>query len=259
MTFWQVSFTALVHTLLACVSCQAATLAPASRIEWEGTSGRTKFNDLPEGTPLSGVLSWDQHVELRLNIDFPSGWTFDGMRSRNGGINPLYYPIFFDGDNFDLVEVQSPTQTLKVRRFSGSISAAGTGAISISDPRTGFVVDIDVSDFSLYESGDSNRDGVFNRLDIVHVLVAGKYLSGEPASWSDGDWTGNGVFDQTDIIRALPYYETGQGGANALAPIREPSTGLLAAFGLVGLALARGFNKRRRACRTLRRTRGTGR
>ena len=248
MTFWQVSFTALVHTLLACVSCQAATLARGSRIEWEGTSGRTRFNDLPEGTPLSGVLRWNQYQELRLDIDFPSGWTFDGVRSRTGAINPEFYPIFFDGDNFDLVEVQSPTQSLKVRRFSGSLSDAGRGAISISDPRTGFVVDIDVSGFSLYESGDSNRDGVFNQLDIVHVLAAGKYLTGEPASWSDGDWTDNGVFDQTDIIRALPRYEAGQRSANALAPIPEPSTGLLAALGLVGLAMARGFNKRRRAC-----------
>ena len=27
--------------------------------------------------------------------------------------------------------------------------------------------------------------------------------TGQPASWSQGDWTGDGVFDQRDIVAAL--------------------------------------------------------
>jgi hypothetical protein len=37
--------------------------------------------------------------------------------------------------------------------------------------------------------GDSNQDGAFNRLDIVHVLQAAKYLTEEPATFEEGDWT----------------------------------------------------------------------
>ena len=50
--------------------------------------------------------------------------------------------------------------------------------------------------------GDSNGDGVFNQLDVNHVLQSGKYLSGEAATFEEGDWNGDGYFDQRDIIKA---------------------------------------------------------
>jgi hypothetical protein len=63
--------------------------------------------------------------------------------------------------------------------------------------------------------GDANVDGSFDHLDLIQVLQAGKYLSGEPATWGEGDWDGgpggypgeppegDGVFDQEDIVVAL--------------------------------------------------------
>ena len=53
------------------------------------------------------------------------------------------------------------------------------------------------------KTGDANRDGVFNQLDLVHVLQAAKYDTREPATFSEGDWNGDGVFDQLDIVAAL--------------------------------------------------------
>lgn len=241
MSSRQIPYTACAHMLIACAVCQAATLAPASRIEWEGTSGRSMFHDLSEGTPLSGVLAWDHWQGLRLDIDFPSGWEFDGMRAQNGGIEPVYYPVYFEADAFDSVTIQSPSTTLSARDFSGQLQDAGTGTISVRDRRTGYVLEIEVSGFSIYETGDSTKDGVFNQLDIVHVLAAGKYMSGQPATWSDGDWTGNGLFDQWDIIRALPRFGVVHEEAQAFAPVPEPSALWLAVCGLFGAALLRRF------------------
>ncbi len=51
--------------------------------------------------------------------------------------------------------------------------------------------------------GDSNMDGVFDRFDIVQVMQAAKYETGEAADWSEGDWDGNGTFDRLDIVYAL--------------------------------------------------------
>ena len=51
--------------------------------------------------------------------------------------------------------------------------------------------------------GDTNQDLTFDQLDLLQVLRAGKYLTGEPAAWSEGDWNGDGVFDQEDIVAAL--------------------------------------------------------
>lgn len=51
------------------------------------------------------------------------------------------------------------------------------------------------------ETKDNGR--VLSATDLAQVLSGGKYLSGEPATWSDGDWTGDGVFNQRDIVMAL--------------------------------------------------------
>jgi hypothetical protein len=68
--------------------------------------------------------------------------------------------------------------------------------------------------------GDSNADGRFNQLDIVQVLQAGKYRTGQPATFAEGDWNRDGVFDQFDIIAAL---RTGRysPGLNAEAAIAQ--------------------------------------
>ena len=52
-------------------------------------------------------------------------------------------------------------------------------------------------------AGDANEDLVFNQLDIAQLLAAGKYLTGQSATWREGDWNEDGVFDQLDIVAAL--------------------------------------------------------
>ena len=51
--------------------------------------------------------------------------------------------------------------------------------------------------------GDVNGDFQFSQTDIVQVLQAAKYLTGQPAIWQEGDWNDDGVFDQLDIVAAL--------------------------------------------------------
>ena len=46
-------------------------------------------------------------------------------------------------------------------------------------------------------------DGQFNRFDVVQVLQANHYLSMVPAFWSEGDWNGDGWFDQADVVTAF--------------------------------------------------------
>jgi hypothetical protein len=63
--------------------------------------------------------------------------------------------------------------------------------------------------------GDADQDLDFDQLDLVQVQVAAKYLTGQPATWGEGDWDGapggsvgspppgNGFFDQLDMVAAL--------------------------------------------------------
>jgi hypothetical protein len=98
----------------------------------------------------------------------------------------------------------------------------------------------------------------FDQLDLVQVQVAAKYLTGDPATWGEGDWNGapggsvgdqvpppgDGLFNQTDIVAALatdlylkgPY--CANGGAAALA-IPEPSGVLLLVFGVTSMLVVR--------------------
>jgi hypothetical protein len=50
--------------------------------------------------------------------------------------------------------------------------------------------------------GDANRDGRFDRFDLMEVLKAAKYQSGQPAAWEEGDWNADGVFDALDVALA---------------------------------------------------------
>ena len=88
---------------------------------------------------------------------------------------------------------------------------------------------------STREIGDSNRDGRFDVKDIVQILIANKYNTGQPATWEEGDWNGDGLFNLFDIILAL---QAGTFGANpateaavlAESPTKQTSIGSTAAF-----------------------------
>ena len=40
------------------------------------------------------------------------------------------------------------------------------------------------------EAGDADQDLDFDQLDLVRVQVAAKYLTGQAATWGEGDWDG---------------------------------------------------------------------
>ena len=48
--------------------------------------------------------------------------------------------------------------------------------------------------------GDSNGDGVFDQPDLTAALARGKYLTGQPATWVDGDWNGDEVLDTLEFL-----------------------------------------------------------
>jgi hypothetical protein len=116
------------------------------------------------------------------------------------------------------------------------------------------------------QAGDADQNCSFDQLDLVRVLQAGKYLSGDPATWGEGDWNGapggspseppagDGLFDQLDIIAALSTGQYLQGsycvesGGAAIA-IPEPSTFSLLALGLTVMLLAWRRKRRTDNCR----------
>ena len=88
--------------------------------------------------------------------------------------------------------------------------------------------------------GDANHDGIFDSSDLVQIMSAGKYETGELASWEEGDWNGDLDFDTTDLVVAF------QGGGfeagpkeDALNAVPEPSASLLIVIAVVAFLLKR--------------------
>lgn len=87
------------------------------------------------------------------------------------------------------------------------------------------------------QAGDADQDLDFDQLDLMKVKIAAKYLTGQAATWGEGDWNGapggsvgsppqgDGVFNQFDIIAAQqaglylmgPYSSLDQGSYEALS------------------------------------------
>ena len=52
------------------------------------------------------------------------------------------------------------------------------------------------------QAGDSDQDLDFDQLDLVQVQIAAKYLTGQPATWGEGDWNG-----APGIIKIGPFFQ----------------------------------------------------
>ncbi len=75
--------------------------------------------------------------------------------------------------------------------------------------------DVPIGGQVVLQAGDADQDLDFDQLDLVRVQIAAKYLTGQAATWGQGDWNaapggapgspppGNNLFDQGDIIAAL--------------------------------------------------------
>lgn len=120
-----------------------------------------------------------------------------------------------------------PSPGLRVFLFSRTHPEGGDlyndNGLAILDAAIDFALGLTGGGAPQLQAGDSDQDLDFDQLDLVLVQIAAKYLTGQAATWGEGDWDGapggsqgspppgNGQFDQLDIIAALGngFYLTG--------------------------------------------------
>jgi hypothetical protein len=173
-------------------------------------------------------------------------------------------PFFYDPEFGNLlVDVISPSgyvpahrddQDSRVVQISGEPSATSGDRVNSGAVRQ-FVFIPEGGGTDPLQSGDADRDFDFDTLDLVQVLQLGKYLTGQPATWGEGDWNGapggwwrnppagDGVFDQLDIIAALGAGKYLTGPYAGLTPelLAGPGAAAVpepASLALLGLGLA---------------------
>lgn len=53
------------------------------------------------------------------------------------------------------------------------------------------------------KAGDANLDGHFTSADLTQAMAAGKYETGQGATWAEGDWNEDGFFTSADLAYAF--------------------------------------------------------
>ena len=89
--------------------------------------------------------------------------------------------------------------------------------------------------------GDANLDG---KVDINDLTVVLANYNQTGMAWAQGEFTGYGTVDINDLTIVLANYNRVAGSSAAIAPVPEPAAVLLAAIGLMGLAVA--FRRKRK-------------
>lgn len=238
--------------------------------------------------PLDGVDTSDflqivaalsaSDEEITLSVNGSAGGTASvtesGIIGRGGNRASLFTwgsgAASFGGDTNNLggrTELADMTPE-GLTQFTGEIARLEVFTRALDDDDIQAAFDAWTAGGPQLQAGDANQDLKFDQLDLVQVQIAAKYMTGQPATWGEGDWegapgghvgdppAGNGLFDQLDIIAALAAgtYLTGpyatldgegpiRGGQTALS-VPEPSAWLLLVVGLLCSTSAVGRNKR---------------
>ena len=231
------------------------TFQTAIQPEGQGWAWMDSLESVPEGEWTHIAAAWDGSlVSLFVNGTFTG--SFDlfgdavhdspdtlkvGRRTRGGDTHSIFTGLI---DEVRISKVVRYTEAgFEVPR-TAFVADADTVALYHFDQQVGDIVQ-DASSFGndgvllndarlvpddfllpatqFLMAGDADMDLDFDQLDLVRVQIAARYLTGQPATWGDGDWngapggspgdppTGNGLFDQLDIIAALGpgHYLTG--------------------------------------------------
>jgi hypothetical protein len=157
-------------------------------------------------------------------------------------------------DEIELLQTTTPIPNVRAQYLRWEILATNGANPGAND------FQFSASTAGVLEAGDADMDFDFDQLDLVRVQVAGKYLSGQSATWGEGDWDGapggapgnpppgDRLFNQIDIIAALNAGKYLQGKYNAIQSggnrgdgqtsiVYNPSTGELAVDAPAGVQL----------------------
>ncbi len=134
----------------------------------------------------------------------------------------------------DLPDVNLLSEEISKGSNNPDFDVTGDGSVNGED------LSVWVKDLRKTWFGDANLDDEFNSGDLVQVFGAGKYETGENATWDEGDWNADLAFNSSDLVAAFGDGGYEQGPPPGANPVPEPSAGLLGLIGLTILLSRRG-------------------
>ena len=166
----------------------------------DGGDGVT-FNNIPGGP---GVVP-GQNAEASSNVIFPDTISMPELWGKVVELDvSADVKAWADGlPNYGWGFVPVGANGAAITSFENTRNPVPTLTLSFSGDRT-----------PVLQAGDADQDLDFDQLDLVQVQVGAKYLTGQTATWGEGDWNaapggspgnppaGDGLFNQFDIIAA---------------------------------------------------------
>ena len=163
-----------------------------------------------------------------------------GLETSVGGLSPLAGGVIDIGNGSITVagDLTKDDMLAAIRTGRGNGSWNGTAGITSSHAATsggtrtvGWLEHRDGSvTFAYAAAGDTNLDWSIDIIDIMNIVAGGKFNSGLPATWRDGDFNDDGLVDGLDFVALMATGLYARGSYNdpasavAATAVPEPST-----------------------------------
>jgi hypothetical protein len=196
----------------------ASRLAMFNNDQWTGnyleadvTAISMDLKNFGTGTPLP----------MRISIEGPAGTRYSSTNAFSLTADNEWHAAIFGLSASDLTRVEGRgTLDAVLADVTELRLVAAARPNWRADPR---IAEIGIDNITAIGSappppplraGDADQDLDFDQFDLIKVQIAAKYLTGQPATWGEGDWNaapggmqgappiGDGRFNQFDIIAA---------------------------------------------------------
>lgn len=198
------------------------------------------FGDPAADNPGEAAFLISLQFDPEKDGTFTTAHTFNGgapVTTATGGFFLVPGSLFGFGPTFDSGLVELPAAIPAGSDIRLTFDAQGVGQTQ------GYIFGIDDVLFRIVAPGDTDGNGEFDSDDLFAILGAGKFNHPEfgAATWGEGDFTGDDLVNSDDLFAMLGAAQFNAGPYTtatppaALATVPEPSTFVLAAFGLAML------------------------
>ncbi|MCA9172417.1 MAG: hypothetical protein KDB23_32355, partial [Planctomycetales bacterium] len=160
------------------------------------------------GTLVAEQVAWGQDTDLNQDgaidpLTETGVYTFPD-------VTPGSYEVLFTDFSYEVTAPNDVDQSYRIEVTDAPVTDLDFGVRPVT------------SNFEP-EAGDSNVDGYFDEADLIMAYKSGKYETGQPAGFGEGNWNLDDEFNSGDLVAGFKRGYA-PGGSNAQNELQAPTT-----------------------------------